>query len=275
MSASDLTSTFQVQAWVGSTNYTQSAISVLIPPVSAQILAILGRQSVLPYAYTEVCDGWGGNSMMLRQFPVQSVSSVIIDGLSIAAAPTNAAGGGGTPGWLIEPPDPFPPGRQQSLALRGKKFCRGTQNVTVSYVAGYQVSGEIWTVPSGSSPQIRAGQSLGRWGSDAGVTYQSTGAALSKVAGSPSQGQYSISPLGNYTFSSADAGQVVSISYGFIPEDLSFAATQWVVELLAYTSRIGTKSESLAGQETVSFDTSSVPPRVLEILKPYRRVTFV
>ena len=274
MSASDLTTLAQVQAWAGTLAAGNSEQTVaLIGAISDQILGELARDTVLPYAYSETLDGEGQPSIMLRRWPVLSVTSLVIDGQAIPAAAPNAIGVTAGSGWLLAAADPFPPGRQQILSLVGcRRFCRGRQNVTVSYVAGYQVTGEPATVPVGGA--VKAKQSLGAWASDQGVTYASNGAALTAVSGAPAQGQYSVA-VGSYTFAAADAGASVLISYGFIPQALAMAAAQWVAESISYSQRIGIRTKTLGGQETIAYDTAPMPGRVDKMLQPYRRVTLL
>lgn len=51
---------------------------------------------------------------------------------------------------------------------------------------------------------------------DMGVTYSATGQPFARVASGPTQGQYSVvASTGVYTFSSADAGVAILISYGY------------------------------------------------------------
>jgi hypothetical protein len=94
---------------------------------------------------------------------------------------------------------------------------------------------------------------------------------LTAVAGTPAVGQYAVSE-GTYTFSAADAGAAVALTYGYVPADLCFAAMDWVAELYSYRGRIGQQSKSLGGQETMSFIVKDVPAMVASALQPYRRV---
>ena len=75
-----------------------------------------------------------------------------------------------------------------------------------------------------------------------------------------------------YTFNSGDNGAAVLISYGFVPSDLADACIELVSERYKYSERIGEKSHSLGGNETVSFDNSRFTPLVTAMLQPYRNV---
>ena len=73
--------------------------------------------------------------------------------------------------------------------------------------------GETTTVPA-SSPYTYSTINHANFTSDQGVVYASTGLPLKWVSSAPSLGQYSVS-AGVYTFSSADAGAAVLISYSY------------------------------------------------------------
>jgi hypothetical protein len=73
--------------------------------------------------------------------------------------------------------------------------------------------GEAGTVPSSSAYTVTVANS-GAWQDDYGVVYAATGLPLTKVASSPSAGQYSAT-AGVYTFNAGDAGKAVLISYTY------------------------------------------------------------
>src|SRR5205807_757994 len=99
----------------------------------------------------------------------------------------------------------------------------------VSYRAGYAVQGEAQTVPSSGPFQIAAVAPYGPWASDLGVVYAATGAALTPVAVAPGPGQYAAG-AGVYSFSVADAGQAITLSYGYVPQDVAQAALELAAE---------------------------------------------
>jgi hypothetical protein len=73
--------------------------------------------------------------------------------------------------------------------------------------------GEATTVPA-SSPYTYSTSNHATFVADQGVVYASTSLPLKAVASSPSAGQYSVA-AGVYTFSSADSGAAVLISYTY------------------------------------------------------------
>jgi hypothetical protein len=268
--ASDLTSLAAVKAWLGDTVTTSDAqISGLITSVSRAIYSALQRTNILPATYSEVLNGTGRYDLVLKSFPVISISSLTMDGITVPVAPALPNWPATGYGYVLETVDPIPPGRPANLYMRGRPFRRGLQNVSVSYVAGYQVS-ETQTIASGT---LTALAPYGAWGTDQGVVYASTGVALTAVSGTPAQGQYKVS-AGAYTFNAADNAASVTLSYGFIPADLAQAAIEWTAARFKAQSYIGLKSKSLGGQETISYDTGAMPAFISAAIQPYKRVTF-
>ena len=103
------------------------------------------------------------------------------------------------------------------------------------------------------------------------MTYAATGAPLTAVSASPGAGQYVVS-AGTYGFSATDAGQSVSISYGYVPQDIAQAALELAAERFRAAERIGLKSKSIGGQETIAYDTSAMSAPIQAMLQPYKRV---
>ena len=113
----DLTTLAAVKAHGSITGTEQDAlISKLITEVSLGIDNYCNRP-LMSAARTDCRNGNGGNTMQLRDFPVSSVSSVLVDGRAVPAA--NYA--------LVE----------RSVVLDGHTFTRGRLNVRIDYVAGY------------------------------------------------------------------------------------------------------------------------------------------
>lgn len=260
------TSLARARNWAGITSSSEdSLINALIAEVSRFILSYLGRAAVFDASYTEVIDGAGQQSVFLRHWPVTSVSSLSVDGNVISAAVSASLAG-----YILERWDGMPAGFQQRLSLRGYVFAEGVGNVSVTYNAGYKISGEARVVPASGSPTITVDAPYGSFAADGGVTYAS-GAALAFVASAPVVGQYTVN-AGVYSFAAADAGAEMCISYSYIPSDLEHACVALVAERYRYRSRIGEISKSLGGQETASYSQKDMPEFVRTLLQPYRRV---
>lgn len=295
MPASDLAQLADLKAWlagssgIGATD--DGTCARLITDVSGLIYAYLGRPSLLPRTVNERYDGNGKRRLYLRQYPVASIASLTIDDVAIPAAPTPSAGSAWPQsGYLLEPWDGAPPGGIQAIDLYGsfvfgqptRSFVGGRQNISVSYTAGYQVTGEAAAVPSGGG-NVTPAQPYGPWASDQGVTY-ADGTALTAIpTGTPAQGQYlakltqsaDASPPAwtiVYTFAAADQNAPVLISYGFIPAAINNACIEWAAERFRYRERIGQSSQTVSGQMTAAYSLKGMPDFIKASLDPYRSV---
>jgi hypothetical protein len=267
----DFVSLADLKAWLDLASGDDDALlGRLITQVSRATLAFLDRANILPTRFVETRDGRNDTEIVLRQWPVTSVATLSIDGAAIAPAPPLVAGAPHQSGYLLEAADSAPPGHMQRLALRGRLFTAGVQNICVTYTAGYQVSAEPAVVPAIAPYEVLPQEPYGDWASDCGIVY-ADGLPLAAVASAPGAGQYAFAN-GVYTFSAADAGASVALSYGYVPADLGFAAMDWIAELYTYRTRIGQQSKSLGGQETSSFIVKNIPDFVASALQPYRRV---
>jgi hypothetical protein len=271
MSPYDLTNLAALKAWLGlpaGAGANDATLAALVTAASRAILAALSRPGVAPQSYTELRDG-DRHTLMLRHWPVLQVSAVSWNGVAvpqIAAGSLEAAFG-----YVLRPGDLAPPGSPQALDLFGVAPSHRRANVVVDYQAGYAVIGETQTIPPASPWQASALAPYGAWASDLGVVYAQSGAALTPVAASPTAGEYVVEG-GLYTFASADAGAVVSLSYGYVPQDLAQAALELAAERFRAADHIGQRSKSLGGQETIAYDTGAISAPVLAMIQPYRRV---
>jgi hypothetical protein len=267
MSLNDLCQLADVKLWLGrADSNSDSLLAGLITRASRDICSYLQRPVFLPRTIAEIRDGNGGSSLILKQWPVISVASVVAGERTIP--PASASSEFGT-GYVCEQWDGAPPGRPQALSLRGYSFRQGAQNVAIVYQSGYQVTAEPQTV-SGGAATVNA--PYGNWASDVAVTY-ANGVELTKVASAPSVGQYALDAnAGTYDFNAGDDGAPILISYGFVPSDLADACIELVSERFKYSERIGEKTHSLGGNETVAFDTTRFTPLIAAMLQPYKNL---
>jgi hypothetical protein len=267
----DLTDLADLKAWLDvQSNDDDALLGSLITQLSRTILSHCDRASIVPALHEETRDGGDEDAIVLRQWPVTAIQSLSINGTAIRAASALVPGGARTPGYVLESPGRAPPGRMQKLSLRGLRFLPGVQNVSVAYQAGYQISGEAALVPLSAPYTVVVQAPYGAWAADCGVAY-ANGTAMTAVAADPVAGQYAVQG-GTYQFAAGDADRAVTLNYGYVPADLAFCALDWAAELYAYRDRIGLRSKSLGGQESVSFIVKDVPDFVESALQPYRRV---
>lgn len=127
MAATDLTTRQDLKDWLSITDTGfDSQFDALITAMSLFMARYCNRDFV-QQANTEVRDGNGRSRMLLKQYPVASVTSVTVDGIAIPArtVPTGS-------GFVA----PDPGDNAGMLMLYGYCFAKGFQNVTVVYTAG-------------------------------------------------------------------------------------------------------------------------------------------
>jgi hypothetical protein len=273
MSPFDLTNLAALKAWLGlppAPGPNDATLAALITAASRSIYALLSRPSLLPSSYAETID-LETSRVTLRHWPVLRMTSVRCRG--IAVPPDENVDLEASVGYALEPGDGIPPGRPQALDLFGHHYRPGRQSLIVSYIAGYAVQNEMQSVPAAAPVQISAFSPYGSWASDLGVTYTATGAPLTVASASPGAGQYTVI-VGTYNFSAADAGQPISISYGYVPQDIAQAALELAAERFRAAERIGLRSKSIGGQETIAYDTSAISAPIQAMLQPYKRTIF-
>jgi hypothetical protein len=271
MSPFDLTNLAALKAWLGlppAPGPNDATLAALITAASRSIYAWLSRSSLLPFSYAETID-LETSRVTLRQWPVLQVTAVTCRGISVP--PDENANAEASFGYVLQPDDGLPPGRPQALDLFGHHCRPGRQSLVVSYSAGYAVQNERQAVPAAAPLQLSVFSPYGPWGSDLGVSYTASGAPLTAVSASPGVGQYAVS-AGTYGFSAADAGQPISISYGYVPQDIAQAALELAAERFRAAERVGLSSKSIGGQETIAFDMSAMSAPIQAMLQPYKRV---
>jgi hypothetical protein len=271
MSACDLTNLAALKAWLGlpaAASASDPTLAALVTAASRAICAALSRPNVQPQDYAEVLDG-DRRTLTLRHWPVLQVRSVTWNGVAVPQIAASSVGAAF--GYMLRSGDLAPPGGPQALDLFGVAPSHRRANVVVDYQAGYAIVGETQTIPAGAPVALAPLTPYGAWVSDLGVTYAEGGGPLTAVAGAPAAGQYAVSD-GLYNFAAADAGASVSLSYGYVPQDLAQAALELAAERFRAADHIGVRSKSLGGQETVSFDGAAMSAPVTALLQPYRRV---
>lgn len=266
LSSGDLTTLATAQSYVQPLP-SPTVLQGLISRVSMSVRNYLNRPLLVPTAYTEQYDGTGTQQLVLTHYPLigPTLTSLKISGVSVPIAPQIGTPNPPPPscpwGYRLQPWNGIPPGSPAVVELVGFSFLYGRQNVVVQYTAGYEVVGETQTIPTGMGPYtVMPLTPYGSWATDQGVTYAATGIALTPItSGTPAQGQYvpptpgAATPVLNYTFAAADAGEKILLSYGFIPSDIEQVVLEEIAERAAYRTRVGVRSQSLASQEALTY----------------------
>ena len=254
----------------------KAQLQQLITAASRAIINELNIDSLVNSSYTERYDGLGNTRLLLRKYPVTSITALYIGSQLVPPAIPPGPNAPCPSGYLIQSWDGIPPGQLQTVDVFNYFFCSGMQNITVTYNAGYAIIGEAATLTTTS---YTANQPYGFWAADNGVTYASSGVALVPVSSNPTVGQYvppnpydPTSPTYSYTFNTSDENKPLLFNYSYMPTDLEQACIAWVAERVAYAQRVGMKSQSLAAQETFSYFLGAMPDYVMNILDSYRIV---
>lgn len=309
----DLVTKSAVEGWLNSNNpafNTQSDavnIPLAITDCSQDWLSFTGRRSLNRFVpCNDFIDGSGGDRQFLPDFPVGLVSGVWADGTEIQPGSVGQ-NGSITPGWVLDRKRESisivgiygagwgtgrGPGSGGAFAATGGPLARtyggygfgrandsNRQNVQVAYFAGGQVMfAEIVTVPAGPGPYTATVSQGASFWNDLNQAYYAQPQSgqlvqLVPVATGPAQGQYSVSSAGVYTFSAADTGKQVAVTYGFngANADIQMACIMQVAETLYTRKSIGMNSAGTPEAGTTSYSKVARPARVLSTMVKYRR----
>lgn len=301
MAAIDLTTINLVREWIpapattpspGTLAQQNSVLQAAITAISADFLKRMGygpqngqapTQSPFnqPVQYSEVYDGSGTSRLFLRNRPIISVQSLTIFGLAVQQSSGPGASGFAIDGSgksisLVSVAPGFPLSPVFPLGAIAK-FPRGTQNIAITYTAGYSsvsVPAELQTIPASPGPYtVTPNQN---WLADGGVKYFSTGNPFTAVQIAPQQGQYYLNN-GVYLFNAADAGQQIQLAYtaAGTPADLELAARRTV--FLQYQRRGWEGLASLAKPDSgqTSYTRWELDPEAAEVVANYARTAIV
>lgn len=239
----------------------------LIDAASQFILNYLSRDSFGAVQYTQNFRGNGRMTVLLRNWPILSVSSVGILGTLISPSVLGIAGLPGS-GYTIGDPRLGP----QSIDLYGYGFYYNAP-CQIIYKAGYETTDtSILVAPETPGDTIHyTPMSTGQWINDLGVTLDGV-AALKVLSDTPAAGEYSVDEWGTYAFNEDDADAVAVIRYSYVPFDVSFAVVQLIGEWWRRKDRIGVLSKTLGGQETITFSQKDMTESITMLLNDYKSV---
>jgi hypothetical protein len=123
----DLCTLADLKAWLPNQgNNDDVTLQNLITNGSLQVLHFIDRPHILAAVLGSLTENYDGNDsdrLLPHQFPIIAATALTIDGVPIpqSTAPNMA-------GFLWD---------QRRILLRGFRFCRGVQNIQLSYTAGY------------------------------------------------------------------------------------------------------------------------------------------
>jgi hypothetical protein len=262
-----------------------AVIAAFITNYSQSILTRTGRSYLSGIrSYSERYNGSGSETQALKNYPIRSVASLTVNGVTIPQSPDfiqsgwvidetgsqaflSLVGGNQGGGWGAGN-DRWAPhanwgsyGNAPPLGQTPYRFAQGIQNVAVQYAAGYsnEIVGEAQTVPAGPGPYTIAASNPASFYQDNGVTL-TDGTPLTPVTGSPGPLEYNapvfgVAPWGVYTFNAAQASAAVLLNYeyGSPPYDLQEAAGRLVALQYRRRAWIGQNSQVQPGVGTTAY----------------------
>lgn len=264
-----LASLSAVRSWLAPGSGTLSTdgdpqLRSLISAASATVLNFLNRDTFGPQQVSDIYDGTRMSFILLRQWPVISVQSILLSPATAVLPATVVAGQAPTNGFILEPP---PAGNgQQRLLFFGTCLPRGRAAIYATYTAGWQAV-ETLQVTTGTLAPAQA------WVSTVSLVYASTGVPLVLVATAPTVGQYAVDEYGTFTLNAGDNGMLVTLTYGYVPADIVQATIEMIGERYRTRDRIGVSSKSLPNGETVAYMIKGMSDYTRSVLQPYMRVT--
>lgn len=259
LASGDLTTLADAQAYLNAT-IPAAILSPMITRLSRSLQSYLNRGLLVPKTYVQQFNGTGTTGLVLPEYPLLSLNSLTISGASTSIAPQS--GSDVTPanpvGYRFQPWDGVPPGNPAVLELvGGSSYIFGNQNIVASYRAGYQTSDEV-----PDSTVYTPVQPYGRWATDEGVTYASSGVALTsaiRTSTAPTVGVYypplpeASTVVNTYWFNSTDVSTGLLIAYGYVPADLEQIILEIIASRNVFRLNPGVISQSLAAQESIGF----------------------
>lgn len=128
MATGDLTTLAVVKGYLPGLDPTDTQYDVLlarlITAVSLQFANDINRDLAAATGIVEVFDGDGRQRITPRNYPITSVTSLVINGSTIPVRPSTVE-----TGYFLD--------GQTSVCLSGYLFTKGAQNVVLTYSAGY------------------------------------------------------------------------------------------------------------------------------------------
>lgn len=122
MAAGDLCAVADVKTFLSLTTTTDDALLQSLITSASAFVGNYVNHNLLSASYTETRNGHGGDRLPFREYPVTAVSAVTLDGAAVPLSTTPSQYG-----YLFD---------DRTLYLRCGRFCRGVQNVVISYTAG-------------------------------------------------------------------------------------------------------------------------------------------
>ena len=259
----DLTTLVAVKAYLGIDNTLKDAlINLLIPRASVQVQNYCAQEFPTKSYSGYKMNGTGSDRIILPGPPILSVSAVQIGSTVVTASSDSMT----QPGYAFQDYTLYLiPGAYGQTNGGVTQFSKGTNNVKVSWVGGYEET-ETGFIPTGNTIEPTTG---GYAATSISCEYTANGVAMTLVGSGPSAGEYTFND-GVYGFSTADNGQQVTMTYYYIPATVEQATIELIGLKLKQRDNLGIQSKSLAGEQ-ITYSDRNMSPAVQSMLIPYTR----
>lgn len=119
-----------IQGWLGS-DVDDPTATELAMVVTDAVRDYIEREIELA-SYTEVLDSNGTNFVLVNYWPIQTLTSIAING-----EPPLVPAAFNVPGYQLDPVN------KRKIVFPGRKVARGVSNIAVAYTAGYDLTAPI------------------------------------------------------------------------------------------------------------------------------------
>ena len=128
--SNDLSTLANVKQYLNSQTTLQDSLLQRLLSAASNLMQTWMSRNIALTTYSETRNGLGSPVMSLLNTPVTNVSSVYVNGVSVSPRPplNQTTGSGLGYGFTFD---------DARVMLSGLTFCRGMQNVTINYTAGY------------------------------------------------------------------------------------------------------------------------------------------
>ena len=129
---SDLTTLVNLKQWLNIVSTVDDTLLARLITATSQYIQMWLNRTIPLTSYSDYRDGSDGLSMVLKNYPIVSISSLTVDGNVIPASIPSPPGALDPPGYVFD---------QFAIYMVGGtySFTRGYQNVFIQYQAGYAV----------------------------------------------------------------------------------------------------------------------------------------
>ena len=264
-----------------------TVIQSMVDGSSEAFLTIASLPYIALTGFTERRNGTGGASITTRNRPLQSITSLVINNITVPFSPD-----GVQVGYYFEPGSnviyltggyDFNNRYFAAIGFQGYpgKFIKGFGNVFITGTAGYPNTAASVTapIPAPIDPAVVSFYSNPEFtqlvvSAGATVINLNTNLPLTQItSGTPVSGEFVLNPDGVFVFAGADALIPVQISYTAIgiPADIQ----QCVVEMVAWAykerDRVGVTTERFADNLSQSYARAPFSERAKLTIQRYTR----